>query len=58
MTSRPAPFLLANLGVTKTNSRPHTSHDDPFSEAQLSGEVSFKTLKYRPELPCEAFHQA
>jgi len=37
--------LYADLGVTKTHSRPHTSNDNPFSEAQ------FKTLKYRPEFP-------
>jgi len=38
-------FLLADLGVTKTHSRPHVSNDNPFSEAQ------FKTLKYRPAFP-------
>jgi putative transposase len=37
--------LLADLGVTKTHSRPHVSNDNPFSEAQ------FKTLKYRPAFP-------
>lgn len=36
---------LADLGVTKTHSRPHVSDDNPFSEAQ------FKTLKYRPDFP-------
>src|SRR5512139_3803347 len=45
MTSKPVAFLLADLGVTKTHSRPHTSNDNPFSEAQ------FKTLKYRPDYP-------
>ncbi len=45
MTSKPVAFLLANLGVTKTHSRPHTSNDNPYSEAH------FKTLKYRPEFP-------
>jgi len=45
MTSKPVAFFLADLGVTKTHSRPHTSNDNPFSEAQ------FKTLKYRPEFP-------
>lgn len=45
MTSKPVAFLLADLGVTKTHSRPHTSNDNPFSEAQ------FKTLKYRPAFP-------
>ncbi len=43
--SKPVAFLLADLGVTKTHSRPHTSNDNPYSEAQ------FKTLKYRPEFP-------
>ena len=45
MTSKPVAFLLADLGVTKTHSRPHVSNDNPFSEAQ------FKTLKYRPGFP-------
>ena len=45
MTSKPVAFLLADLGVTKTHSRPHTSNDNPYSEAQ------FKTLKYRPDYP-------
>ena len=37
--------MLADLGVTKTHSRPHVSDDNPFSESQ------FKTLKYRPDFP-------
>jgi putative transposase len=45
MTSKPVAFLLADLGVTKTHSRPHTSNDNPYSEAQ------FRTLKYRPDFP-------
>ena len=45
MTSKPVALLLADLGVTKTHSRPHVSNDNPFSEAQ------FKTFKYRPEFP-------
>jgi len=45
MTSKPVAFLLADLGVTKTHSRPYVSDDNPFSEAQ------FKTLKYRPDFP-------
>ena len=45
MTSKPVAFLLADLGVTKTHSRPHVSNDNPFSEAQ------FKTFKYRPDFP-------
>jgi transposase InsO family protein len=38
-------FLLADLGVTMTHSRPHVSNDNPYSESQ------FRTLKYRPEFP-------
>jgi len=45
MRSRPVAFLLAELGVTKSHSRPHTSNDNPFSEA------AFKTMKYRPTFP-------
>lgn len=45
MTSKTVAHLLADLGVTKTHSRPYTSNDNPFSEAQ------FKTLKYRPDFP-------
>jgi putative transposase len=45
MTSKPVAFLLADLGVTKSHSRPHVSNDNPYSEAQ------FKTLKYRPGFP-------
>jgi len=45
MSSKPVALLLADLGVTKSHSRPHVSNDNPFSEAQ------FKTLKYRPEFP-------
>ena len=45
MRSKPVAFLLADLGVLKTHSRPYTSTDNPYSEAH------FKTLKYRPEFP-------
>jgi len=45
MRSKPVAFLLADLGVTKTHSRPHVSNDNPYSESQ------FRTLKYRPEFP-------
>lgn len=45
MKSKTVAYLLADLGVTKTHSRPHVSNDNPFSEAQ------FKTLKYCPEFP-------
>lgn len=45
MASKPVAFLLADLGVTKSHSRPRCSNDNPYSEAQ------FKTLKYRPDFP-------
>ena len=45
MTSGPVALLLADLGVTKTHSRPYNSNDNPFSESH------FKTFKYRPEFP-------
>jgi len=45
MKSKVVAYLLADLGVTKTHSRPHVSNDNPYSEAQ------FKTLKYCPEFP-------
>jgi putative transposase len=45
MTSKQVANLMADLGITKTHSRPHVSNDNPFSESQ------FKTLKYRPAFP-------
>lgn len=45
MRSKPVAFLLSDLGITKTHSRPYTSNDNPFSESQ------FKTLKYCPSFP-------
>jgi putative transposase len=45
MRSKPVAFLLADLSITKTHSRPYTSNDNPYSESQ------FRTLKYRPEFP-------
>ena len=45
MTSKSVALLLADMGVTKTHSRPHVSNDNPFSES------AFKTLKYRPGFP-------
>ena len=44
-TAKPLALLMADLGVTKSHSRPHTSNDNPYSEA------TFKTLKYRPNFP-------
>jgi len=45
MKAKATALMLADLGVTKSHSRPHTSNDNPFSEAH------FKTLKYQPEFP-------
>jgi transposase InsO family protein len=45
MKAKATAFLLADLGVTKSHSRPHTSNDNPFSESH------FKTLKYQPTFP-------
>ena len=45
MKSQTVAQLLAALGIVKSQSRPHVSNDNPFSESQ------FKTLKYRPEFP-------
>ncbi len=45
MIAKSLALLLADLGVTKTHSRPHVSNDNPYSESQ------FKTLKYHPEFP-------
>jgi putative transposase len=45
MTSKPVTFLLADLGVIQSHSRPRVSNDNPYSESQ------FKTLKYRPSFP-------
>ena len=45
MKSKAVAQLLADLGITKTHSRPHVSNDNPYSESQ------FKTLKYCPAFP-------
>src|SRR2546427_422159 len=45
MTSKPVAALLAELGVTRTHSRPHVSNDNPYSEA------AFNALKYCPAFP-------
>lgn len=36
---------LADLGATRTHTRPYTSTDNPYSESQ------FRTMKYRPDFP-------
>jgi putative transposase len=45
MTAKPVALLLADLGVTKSHSRPHVPDDNPYSESQ------FKTLKHHPTFP-------
>lgn len=45
MMAKPVALLMADLGVTKSHSRPHVSNDNPFSASQ------FKTMKYRPDYP-------
>jgi putative transposase len=45
MTAKSTALLYADLGIIKSHSRPHTSNDNPYSEA------NFRTLKYRPEMP-------
>jgi len=45
MRSKPVALLLADLGDTKTHSRPRASDDNPYSESR------FRTMKYRPEFP-------
>jgi putative transposase len=45
MRGKPVAFLLADLSITKTHSRPYTSNDNPYSESQ------FRTMKYRHEFP-------
>ncbi len=45
MTSLSVAELLSVLGISKSHSRPKTSNDNPYSEAQ------FKTLKYCPAFP-------
>jgi putative transposase len=45
MIAKPVAHLLADLGVTKSHSRPHVSNDNPYSDSH------FRTLKYRPDFP-------
>jgi putative transposase len=45
MRSKPVAFLLADLSITKTHSRPYNSNDNAYSESQ------FRTMKYRPDFP-------
>ena len=45
MIAKGVAHLLADLGVTKSLSRPHVRNDNPYSESQ------FRTFKYRPDFP-------
>jgi transposase InsO family protein len=41
MKAKATALLLADLGVTRSHNRPHTSNDNPFSESQFqNAEVS------------------
>jgi putative transposase len=44
-TAKSVATLMADLGVTRSHSRPKISNDNPYSEAQ------YKTIKYRPDYP-------
>ena len=54
MTSKPVAFLLADLGVTKTHSRPYVSDDNPYSESQSgpssTGRIS-QIVRFHPGRP-------
>lgn len=45
MTSKALASMLVDMDITRSHSRPHTSNDNPFSEAQ------FKTMKYTSAYP-------
>jgi putative transposase len=45
MIAKSTAQLYVDLGIAKSHSRPHTSNDNPYSEA------NFRTMKYRPEMP-------
>lgn len=45
MIAKSLALLMADLGVSKSHSRPYNSNDNPYSEAH------FKTMKYRPDYP-------
>ncbi len=49
MKSKPVAFMLADLGVTKSDSRPHVSNDNPFSEC-----ISRRSSTGLPRECCEA----
>jgi transposase InsO family protein len=45
MRSQTVADMMADLGITRSHSRPSVSNDNPYSEAQ------FKTMKYGPTYP-------
>lgn len=45
MIAKSTAQLYVDLGIAKSHSRPQTSNDNPYSEA------NFRTVKYRPEMP-------
>lgn len=47
MTAKSTALLYVDLGSAKSQSRPYTSNDNPYSEA------NFRTLKYRPDMPSQ-----
>ncbi|NNF54795.1 MAG: IS3 family transposase [Acidimicrobiales bacterium] len=49
MTSNTVAMLLVQLGIGKSHSRPRTSNDNPYSEAQ------FKTVKHHHTYPKDGF---
>lgn len=45
MTSKALASMLVDMDITRSHSRPHTSNDNPYSEAQ------FKSMKYTSSYP-------
>lgn len=45
MKAKSVAEMMADMGVSKSHSRPHVSDDNPFSES------AFKTMKYQPDYP-------
>jgi putative transposase len=58
MRAKATALLLADLGVTKSHSRPHTSNDNPFSESHFGSSV-FAILSIPcPPSPCTRLSRA
>lgn len=54
MIAKSLALLLADLGVSKSHSRPYNSNDNPYSEAQFTPALAGgarETMKYRPGYP-------